>query len=211
MTTNAKDWQEGLSVANTRIDNLSASVQGLQRGQEQLASDFSAQLSKVATELAAEIKSVATSLQERSKIPWQALGVMLTFLSIIGGLVYWPINEGQKRLEAILIKMDEVKVSKAEFNSVISNAAQRRDDAQRAGEERDRESRAAIEKLRGEIVSRGEHAEKWAGTQQRFADQQRQIDQISTNLAGIYTPRDAFGTLGRRLDDVERALRDLKR
>lgn len=205
------DWCSTLGITNQRVSALEDGMKTLQLGQDRLARDFSAQLQTTATELASEVKSLATSLQERSKIPWQALGVMLTSLTVIGGLVYWPVNENQKRLESILIKMDESKISKAEFNSVISNAAQRRDDAQRAGEERDRETRAQIEKMRGEIVSRGEHAEKWAGTQQRFADQQRQIDQISANLSGIYTPRDAFGTLGRRLDDVERALRDLKR
>ena len=206
-----KDLREGLSVTNTRVDALADAVRGLQRGQEQLATDFTASLGRVSTELAAEIKSVATSLQERSKIPWQALGVMLAFLTTIGTLVYLPIQQTQTRMETLIGKMDDSKVTKSELASYLTNAGQRRDDAQRAGEERDRETRAQIEKMRGEIVSRGEHAEKWAGTQQRFADQQRQIDQISTNLAGIYTPRDAFGTLGRRLDDVERALRELKR
>lgn len=206
-----KDLREGLSVTNTRVDALADAVRGLQRGQEQLATDFSAQLGRVSTELAAEIKSVATSLQERSKIPWQALGVMLAFLTTIGTLVYLPIQQTQARMEAVLVKLDDTKVTKGELQNYLTNVGQRRDEAQRASEDRDREMRAVVEKLRGEIVSRGEHAEKWAGTQQRFQDQQRQIDQISTNLAGIYTPRDAFGTLGRRIDDVERSLRDLKR
>lgn len=202
------DWRSTIGVTNQRVSGLEDAVKALSSGQDQLARDFSLQLSKVSTELASEIKSVATSLQERSKVPWQALGVMLTFVALIGGMAYMPISENQKRMEALLLKLDEAKIGKAEFQSVISNAAQRRDDAQRAGEERDRETRAQVEKIRGEIVSRGEHAEKWQGIQQRFSDQQRQLDRIQADLSGIYTPRDAFSTLTRRMDDVERALRD---
>lgn len=49
----------------------------------------------------ASVTGIQSKLDERSRIPWQAWGVVVTVLIAIGALVYWPIREGgaQTRLD----------------------------------------------------------------------------------------------------------------
>lgn len=46
---------------------------------------------------------------------WQAYGVMVTVVVVLGGLVYWPIREQGGRIEDALIKIADDKVGRQEW------------------------------------------------------------------------------------------------
>jgi hypothetical protein len=47
----------------------------------------------------AQFSALHTTISERSKIRWPALGFMLSEIVVIGGMAYWPIRENQSELK----------------------------------------------------------------------------------------------------------------
>lgn len=199
------------SPAAMQIDlgALDQRVLGLEQGLTRLSNDTSHAIANLATTTTQQVNALSnqigkldTSLQERAKIPWPALAVMLSFLTVIGGLVYWPVREGQSRIEAAMVKI----VDTVPTNKEIDVAARRRDDWQRYAEDRLKRGEADLDSLQMAIVPRGEHEEKWRSADQRFADAQRQVDAIKADFSGLYSPRDALTSMQRRIEDLERRL-----
>lgn len=210
---NQPERSADLGVIEQRLfsneSNLKQLAEDTNRQIRDLATNTTQQINNLASSmqsqtsgLAADIGKLDSSLQERGKIPWPALGVMLTFLTVIGGLVYWPINNGQTRIENALMRMVETTPS----NKEIAIAALRRDDWQRQVEDRFKKVEADADGLQKDIVPRGEHVEKWRGADIRFADQQRQLDSLKSDFSGLYSPRDALTSMQQRLQDLERRL-----
>jgi RNase H-fold protein (predicted Holliday junction resolvase) len=187
--------------------------------------------------LAQQISNLSTKLDERGKIPWPALAVMLSFLTIIGGLVWYPVKEGQERQQRILERIIDTTVTQKDLDVRVTANQRQRDDWQRGADERSKANSNAIEAVaktivpRGEheekwrsideaikrnqerldevsklIVPRGEHEEKWRSYERAQIDTQRQIDEIKKAYNDLYSPRDAFASMQKRLDDVERRL-----
>jgi hypothetical protein len=201
---------DDLAVTNQRVNTLERSVRDLSEDLNRTSRDLSTQIGNVATNLMAELKGVTGQLSERSKIPWQALGVMLTFVTVIGGLVYWPIKDSQARLETQLLRIAEGAVSQKEFNERWATGAARRDDWQRASEDRSRDNRNLIEKLRDAVVPRSEHEEKWRGADNKFADLQRQLDKQEKAFGDTYSLKDVLARMQRRQDELESELRQAR-
>jgi hypothetical protein len=131
------------------------------------------------------------------------LAVMLGFITTIGGLVWYPVQSNQQRIEAAILRMSDVAVTKPELDLRLLATGQRRDDFQRTSEQRDNEANAKIEQLRDKIVPRGEHEEKWRSADQRFVDIQRQVDDQKRAFGDTFSLRDALQQIQRRLDSVE--------
>lgn len=202
-----QQWQNDLGVTNQRVHTLERAVQQLANDQQQMGTRLSAEIGNVATQMSAELKGLNLSLAERSKIPWPALGVMLAFITTIGGLVWYPVKDRQDRIDGVLAKLSEVTVTKPELEYRFTISGQRRDELQRVTEERMRENREEIKNIRTSIVPRGEHEEKWTSSTQRFSDLQRQLDAVQRDISGIYSPRDALTRLYNRLDALEAEVR----
>lgn len=151
-----------------------------------------------------QIGALGSKIEERAKIPWPALGVMLSFLTIVGGLVWYPVKGDLGRLETAMIKI----VDSVPTNREIEASSKRRDDWQRQVEERFSRVETKQEVDKKEIVPRGEHQEKWAGQTQITANLQRQIDEFRRDFGSTYSLRDAFGNVQRKVDELEKELRD---
>jgi len=52
---------------------------------------------------------------QSQKPQWQAYGVMVTVVVVLGGLIYWPIREQGDRIETAIIKIADDKVGRAEW------------------------------------------------------------------------------------------------
>lgn len=160
---------DDLAVTNQRVNTLERSVRELGEDQHRMGKELASQISGVSTTLATKLEGVVGQLNERNKIQWPALSVLLGFIVAVGGLVYWPIKDNQTRFESHLLRIAENSVSQKELDQRFSTTAARRDDWQRASEERYAANKAAIDSMREAMVPRWMHDEKW-----RVADRDNQ-------------------------------------
>lgn len=61
----------------------------------------------------------------------------------------------------------------------------------------------SIADIRAGLVPRAEHERVWQNYDQRFADEQRQIDELKAGSASIYNQRDVIRDILERLDRAE--------
>lgn len=186
---------------------LQERVHGLEQSFRSMESGVNDRFSGISSQIA----SLAAKLEERAKIPWSAFGVMLTAVTVLGALVYWPIRENQARLievvDRLSIRMETNYASSREVELRLNAAGQRRDDMQRATEERIKRSEGDIDMIQKQLVPRGEHEQTWTGQRQRDVDLQRQIDEVRKGFGDLYSPKDALARMQQRIDELERQSR----
>jgi hypothetical protein len=157
------------------------------------------------------IASLGTSMSERSRPQWQALGVMVSVIVVLGGLVYWPIRESTNDLKdqdketSRLIQSLTSETAKS-LQALAANTVSRQEMDWRAarGVEDRNTMQTAIADIRAGLVPRAEHERVWANFDQRFSDEQRQIDELKASSASTYNVRDFIMDLRNRLDALER-------
>lgn len=138
------------------------------------------------------IKALSDQLATGGKPHWQAIGVALTAVALIGALAYWPIREQQSDLKSALAVVSENMVTREELDWRASRGAEDR-----------LRTETAIKEIRGDLVSRGEHMQKWASYDNQLANQQRQIDEAKNALGSTYSLRDYIQRLTDRIDMLE--------
>lgn len=97
--------QESLGSIQTRVHHLEQGLTNLSRTMQEGFSKITEQF-----------QTQAARFDQDRKPQWQAYGVMLTGMVILGTLAYWPIREQQGRLEQLIVKMDDQKVDTVTFN-----------------------------------------------------------------------------------------------
>lgn len=147
----------------------------------------------LANETRSSIAALSTNLAERNKPQWQALGVALTFAAMLGGLAYLPIREATSDLKTSVGMLSERMVTRQEMDWRQARAAE--DRARMEGSAND---------IRGALVPRAELERVWQGFDQRFADHQRQLDDVKQAQGSVYGARDVLLDLRDRVDRMER-------
>lgn len=150
-------------------------------------------------ETRSSINTLGSTLAERNKPQWQALGVMLAFATALGGLAYWPILEATKDLKASVAIIADKMVTQKELEWRSARSAE--DRARLEG---------GISDLRSAQVPRAELERVWQSFDQRFSDHQRQLDDVKQAQGSVYGQRDIILDLRERLDRVERQRIDPK-
>lgn len=95
-------------------------------------------------QIEASLSTLTSTLAERNKPHWQALGVALTFAALIGGLAYMPIREATTDLKTSVIETNKA------IQGLAANTISRQEmdwRSARAAEDRDRWN-AAVTELR---------------------------------------------------------------
>ncbi len=156
-------------------------------------------VTSLANETRASIAALSTNLAERNKPQWQALGVALTFAAMLGGLAYLPIREATSDLKASVNILADKMVTQQELEWRTARSA----------EDRARTD-AAVKDLRDAQVPREELDRVFASYDQRFTDQQRQIDEVKTAQGAIYGARDVLIELRENQQRLERELSSLR-
>jgi len=160
-----------------------------------------------------QFQALNLKMDERGKPQYTLLiglvtvGIALT--GAIGALAYTPIKNDISRLELITGKIAEtsannhdLEVLEKQIDQRFINGQARRDDWQRQSELRSEKNAQAIESLRGIVVPRPEMEEKWRGNDWRFADLQRQSDEMKKSFADLSPAKDLIGSLQRRVDEL---------
>jgi hypothetical protein len=176
-----------------RVTNLNRRQSDLENEMRSGFKQIESSMSAMSSEMRSSVAALSTNMAERNKPQWQALGVALTFCTILGGLAYWPINAATTDLKAAVVTISEKMVTQQEMEWRT----------QRGAEDRAR-SEAAVKEIRDDQVPRKELDRVWANYDQRFSDQQRQIDEVKTAQGSVYGQRDIILDLRERLDRVER-------
>lgn len=150
-------------------------------------------MSAIANEMRTSISALSTNLSERNKPQWQAIGVAITFCTVIGGLAYWPINASTARLETAVATLSDKIVTRQEMEYR----------QQRGSEDRTR-METSIKDVRDAQVPRAELERVWTSQANTDADQQRQIDDLKQTQGSVYGARDVILDLRERIDRMER-------
>lgn len=212
---------ENNNVETTRVyvDAQSAAmgerVSNLNRRQTDLENEMrigfravETQITSLTNETRTALQSISTTMAERNKPQWQALSVMLAFVTILGALAYWPIRE-----KAIDLQSDQNALA-----STTSVAIQRIAETAVTRQELDwREARGSEDRLRNEqgirdlrdtTVTRNEWTERNRARDSEVADHQRQIDQLRQELLALSSSLGNGGDNIRELKEDQDRLRD---
>ena len=137
----------------------------------------------------------------------------IAFTGAIGALAYTPIKEDIARLGQITSKIADTSASMHDLASLedkvtqrFVNGKERLADWQRQAELRSEKNTKYIEDLRAIVVPRPEMEEKWRGNDWRFADLQRQSDEMKKSFADLSPAKDLIGSLQRRVDELSQAI-----
>ena len=203
-----------LGVLESRVGNIEAAIKSIE------------------VRFGDQMDSLVRKLDSRSQTQW---GTILTFLALLVGcigagmtFVINPLKEADaaaaasaqhertamaarldKLVEGIAANRDrdrEVFSTKEDIESRLRVSGARRDDqfagvTTTLGKLDDR-----LVKLNDSMVPRGEHEEKWRSSEQRFADQQRQIDSVAKAYSDLVSAPMFLKSLDERMRQIETRL-----
>jgi uncharacterized protein YifE (UPF0438 family) len=176
-----------------RVTNLGRRQSDLEGEMRSGFKQIESSMAAMSSEMRSSVAALSTNIAERNKPQWQAIAVALSFCTIVGGLVYWPIQSATTDLKGSITIITEKMVTQKEMEWRT----------QRGAEDRQR-SDSMIKELREEQVPRKELDRVWTAYDQRIVDQQRQLDELKQAQGAIYGARDVIMDMRERLDRVER-------
>lgn len=176
-----------------RVTNLGRRQTDLEAEMRSGFKQIESSMAAMSSEMRSSVAALSTNLSERNKPQWQAIGVAITFCTILGGLAYWPINAATTRLESAVATIADKMVTQKEMEWRTARGA----------EDRNR-MEASVKEVRDAQVPREELDRVWASYDQRFQDHQRQIDEVKQQQGSVYGARDVILDMRERLDRIER-------
>ncbi|KQS86927.1 hypothetical protein [Rhizobium sp. Leaf383] len=177
-----------------RVTNLGRRQTDLETEMRSGFKQMESAVSSLANETRNSIASLSSNIAERNKPQWQAIAVALSFCTIVGGLVYWPIKDDTGSVKASILLITERMVTQKEMEWRTA----------RGVEDRSR-IEAAVKDIRDGLVPRAEHERVWQSQDQQMAQIQKQIDELKAGQASTYSARDVILDLRERLDRVEQS------
>lgn len=176
-----------------RVTNLNRRQSDLESEMRSGFKQIESSMSAMSTEMRSSVAALSTNLSERNKPQWQAIGVAITFCTLLGGLAYYPINASTSRLEASLAGISDKMVTRQEM-----------DWRQARGQEDRARLELSVKDVRDAQVPRAELERVWTSEDQYRAQMQKQIDELKQSQSNTYSARDLLLDMRERLDRVER-------
>ncbi|NSY17283.1 hypothetical protein [Neorhizobium sp. AL 9.2.2] len=176
-----------------RVTNLNRRQSDLETEMRSGFKQIESSMSSMSTEMRSAVSALSSNIAERNKPQWQAIAVALSFCTIVGGLVYWPIKEDNSGVKASILLITERMVTQKELEWRTA----------RGVEDRQR-TEASVKEIRESLVPRAEHERVWQNYTNKDEDLQRQVDELKQSQGSVYGARDVILDLRQRLDRVER-------
>lgn len=201
----SRHYQDAMQAQlGERVTNLGRRQTDLESEMRSGFKQMETALSGLANETRSSLSALSTTIAERNKPQWQALGVALTFATLLGGLAYLPIREATGDLKSAVFSLSEKMVTRQEM-----------DWRQARGAEDRARMESSINSLEADQVPRKEHERVWlsydaqlaADREARIAanmNVQRQIDEIKQTQSGFFGQRDLNMQVLDRLERIER-------
>ncbi|WP_320194948.1 hypothetical protein RMR10_011840 [Agrobacterium rosae] len=202
-----------------RVTNLGRRQTDLETEMRAGFKQVESSMATIANEMRSSITTLSSSLAERSRtqwpVIWTAAGVSFTILAALSAFVYGTLSKDQTRLDAAILKNAEVtqtSISKLADTTAQSLVAmtermvtrQEMEYRQARGAEDRTRMEAAVKEVRDAQVPRAELDRVFLNYDQRFIDQQRQLDDQKQQSGAVYGTRDVIMDLRQRVDRVER-------
>lgn len=156
----------------------------------------------------AAIGTLSNELRSNSKtqwpVIWAAAGVCFTVLATGGAFFYNSLSKGQDRLDSAVNKNAEL--TQSALTAVVDKMVTQKEmewRTNRGAEDRARMENS-IKEVRDAQVPRAELERVWQSQDQTTAQLQKQIDELKSNSASVYTPRDVLLDNRERIDRLER-------
>jgi signal transduction histidine kinase len=192
----SRHYQDAMTAQlGERVTNLGRRQTDLEAEMRSGFKQMETGMAAIAHEMRTSVAALSTNIAERNKPQWQALGVALSFCTILGGLAYWPINSATGDLKMAVASINENMVTKSEMEWRT----------QRGAEDRKR-SEEAIASLRESQVPRQELERVWQSDDQQKAALQKQIDELKSSQSSTYSARDLLLDMRERQDRLERQI-----
>ncbi|WP_458395326.1 hypothetical protein [Rhizobium ruizarguesonis] len=198
MSTNGNSFDPMASWAR-----LSERVENQGKDIIDLRSNMNSGFQGVNTNIASLSNELRSSGKTQWPVIWSAIGVGIVILSGLGFMALQPIKDNTARLEEAVIRVSES--AQASLKSINDSMVTQKEMEQRTarGVEDRARTDTAVKDLRDAQVPREELIRVWDNYDQRFIDQQRQIDEIKTAQGSVYGQRDVILDLRERLDRIE--------
>jgi DNA repair exonuclease SbcCD ATPase subunit len=195
-TDTNRHYQDAMTAQmGERVTNLSRRQSDLESEMRSGFKTMESAVSSLANEMRTSVAALSTNIAERNKPQWQALGVALTFCTILGGLAYWPINAATTDLKAAVLSISENMVTQKEMEWRTARGAEDRVRIE-----------AAVKDVRDAQVPREELSRVWQSDDQQKAQLQKQIDELKMAQANTYSARDLLLDMRERQDRLERQI-----
>jgi hypothetical protein len=152
--------------------------------------DLESKMDRGFTLIGSQITSLADDMRKSGRTEWPVItGFAAVTITILGGLGF--------------LALQPIKDNLAEFKMTYAQNRDRgwQDQNVRFGK---------LENEIGAMVPRAEHETHWDSENQRFNDQQRQIDEIKSSQANTYSARDIILDLKENQQRLEREISDMK-
>lgn len=161
-------------------------------------------------ELSQAVNLLSNELRGSSRtqwpVIWSAVGVCFVVIAAIGGLAYSPvlgsinrIDSGQAAIMEALTDLKDKTVTLSTFSEFKNTYENNRIISRQDYTDRFNSIQTELK----DTVPRAEHQRVWTSYDQRFIDQQRQIDEVKQAQGSVYGTRDLLIDLRNRLDRVE--------
>jgi chromosome segregation ATPase len=210
---NARHYPDGFSPAamGERISNLNRRQTDYEAESRANFRAIESSIAAITSEMRQSFNNISTTLAERSKPQWQAIGVALTFAVIIGGMAYWPIRESTTDLKVTVAALA------TETNQSIRMLAERsisREEldwrAARSSEDRARTDKA-IDEIRTVMLPRAEWSERNLSRDHDIDNLRSAIERDVTNLQRqLDLQRSDFQTFANSMGNGRDFITDLK-
>jgi len=150
------------------------------------------------------VERTAWLVKDAVPVIWSAIGVSFAIIIAVGSQSLSPLKE------AVSEAKDDIRVNAAsalsvaaftDFKNTYENnrIVSRNESIDKFGQTTGR-----IDKIEERLVPRAELDRVFMSFDQRFGDQQRQVDEIKQFQSGIYNQRDVIRDILERLDRAER-------
>jgi hypothetical protein len=204
---------ERIGIQSQRITNLETVFGEFRREFSHQIGAVNASVSAIQSKMDERFNALTSSLAERNRPQYQALGFALSVILAVGALAYWPIRESTNDLKANDVETARIIQSLAtETNKTIQNLAantvsrQEMDwRAARGIEDRDRTTQA-ITDLRVNAVARSEWSERNRASDQQMAELSRRMEELRSDFGAVYGTRDVIKDMKQEIDALRQRI-----
>jgi uncharacterized oligopeptide transporter (OPT) family protein len=98
-----------------RVTNLGRRQSDLENEMRSGFKQIESSMAAMSSEMRSSVAALSTNMAERNRPQWQALGVALTYCTILGGLASWPINAPTTELKTAVSSISEKMVTPMEM------------------------------------------------------------------------------------------------
>lgn len=191
-----------------RVTNLNRRQSDLETEMRSGFKAIESSMTAMSSEMRSSVAALSSNLAERNRTPWAIIigfcSVSITILGGLGFLALQPIKDNILQIQ--VDRREQAREMKDSLSVIVEKMVTQKDLEYRTARGVEDRSRieATLKKLDEAQVPRAEHERVWANYDQRFADQQRQLDEIKQAQGNVYGARDVILDLRQRVDRVER-------